>query len=88
MNLSYKITESGYQIYLDGRLWIEQGDVSHGFFPNPIFDESGKIDFAKSAEAHIDAIKSSEDEEKSNQSQLDVIEANTSYLVMMSEMEV
>ena len=88
MNLTYKVAEDGYEIYLDGVIWIKQGKASNGFFPNPVLNEDGTINYEESAKAHIADIEASQKQEDDKQSQLDVIEANTSYLIMMSEKEV
>ena len=88
MNLTYKVTDDGYEIYLNGTIWIRQGKASNGFFPNPILNEDGTINYEESAKAHIADIEAAQQQEDDKQSQLDVIEANTSYLIMMSEKEV
>lgn len=88
MNLTYKVTKDGYEIYLNGMIWIRQGKASNGFFPNPVFNEDGTINYEESAKAHIADIESAQKTHEEEQSQLDIIEANTSYLVMMSETEV
>lgn len=88
MNLTYKVTEDGYEIYLNGAIWIKQGKASNGFFPNPVLNEDGTINYEESAKAHIADIEAAQKQEDDKQTQLDIIEANTSYLIMMSEKEV
>ena len=88
MNLTYKVTDDGYEIYLNGTIWIRQGKASNGFFPHPILNEDGTINYEESAKAHIADIEAAQKQEDDKQTQLDTIEANTSFLVMMSEKEV
>lgn len=85
MNLTYQVTKDGYEIFLNGQLWIRQGDASDGFFPNPVLNNDGSINLEESAKAHIAEIKAAQEAATSKQVQLDTIEANTSFLVMMSE---
>ena len=87
MKLTYKVTGDGYEIYLNGMIWIRQGKASNGFFPNAVLNEDGTINYEESAKAHIADIEASQQQKEDKQTQLDVIEANTSYLVMMSETE-
>lgn len=89
MNLTYKVTSDGYEIYRDGQIWMRQGKASNGFFPNRVSNADGTVNYEESAKAHIADIekaqKDSEDAAVAEQTQLDTIEANTSYLVMISE---
>ena len=85
MELTYKVITNGYQIYLNGNLWIEQGEKSNGFFPNRVNNADGTINLEESCKAHIQEILDAQAHAQSEQSQLDVIEANTSYLVMLAE---
>lgn len=85
MNLTYELRENGYIILLNGKPWIAQGEESNGYFPNPVFNEDGSINYEESCLAHINEIKKEQEEVALKQNQLDTIEANTSYLVMMSE---
>lgn len=52
MNLTYRITEKGYRILLDGKDWIAQED---GYIPYP------KATREESAQAHIGQLLSMSD---------------------------
>lgn len=86
MNLTYKVIENGYEIYKENQTipWIGQGGFYGDYIPYPIKTD-GVIDYAKSAQAHIDAIIQAEeqavDEATQVQNQLDRIEKCTTQLL-------
>lgn len=85
MNLTYKLIENGYEIYLNGQKWIGQGGKYSAYIPYQVNNEDGTINLEESAKAHIQEILDGQTQQEEQQSQLDIIEANTTYLVMMTE---
>lgn len=72
--ISYKIVENGYDIYLNGELWITQdGQYSHLFVPNGTLEEN--------CLAQIEELTTVSNEP----SQLDVIEAQVMYTALMTD---
>lgn len=63
--LSYEVVENGYKIYLGDKLWITQYEP---YIPNPT------MSYEENALAQIEALATSESENKSLQEQVSALE--------------